>query len=65
MGQFTLLVAGMQFKEGPGFVVLAGNAVPGAELLLDSTCAVTHANYATVLPFESPERILATAADVH
>jgi CDP-diacylglycerol pyrophosphatase len=40
MGEFTLLVAGMRFKEGPGFVVLAGRAVPGAELLLDSTCAV-------------------------
>jgi CDP-diacylglycerol pyrophosphatase len=40
MGQFTVLVAGMEFKEGPGFVVLAGYAVPGAELLLDSSCAV-------------------------
>lgn len=39
MGEFTLLVAGMKFKQGPGFVVLAGHAVPGAELLLDSTCA--------------------------
>ena len=41
MGDFTLLVAGMEFKEGPGFVLLAGNAVPGAELMLDSSCAVT------------------------
>jgi CDP-diacylglycerol pyrophosphatase len=40
MAEFTLLVAGMQFKDGPGFVVLAGSTVPGAELLLDSTCAV-------------------------
>jgi CDP-diacylglycerol pyrophosphatase len=40
MGQFTLLVAGMKFKEGAGFVVLAGYEVPGAELLLDSSCAV-------------------------
>jgi len=40
MDQFTLLVAGMQFKDGPGFVVLAGTSVPGAELLLDSSCAV-------------------------
>ena len=40
MGDFTLLVAGMQFKEGPGFVLLAGNSVPGAELMLDSSCAV-------------------------
>ena len=41
MGEFTLLVAGMQFQEGPGFVILAGSDVPGAELLLDATCAVT------------------------
>ena len=40
MGDFTLFVAGMKFKRGPGFVVLAGHAVPGAELMLDSTCAV-------------------------
>jgi CDP-diacylglycerol pyrophosphatase len=40
MGEFTLLVAGMEFKEGPGFVLLAGSAVPGAELLLDSGCEV-------------------------
>ncbi len=40
MGDFTLLVAGMEFKEGPGFVLLAGNSVPGAELMLDSSCGV-------------------------
>jgi CDP-diacylglycerol pyrophosphatase len=40
MGEFTLLVAGMEFKEGPGFALVAGSTVPGAELLLDSTCAV-------------------------
>jgi CDP-diacylglycerol pyrophosphatase len=40
MGEFTLLVAGMEFKEGPGFVLLAGSAVPGAELMLDSGCEV-------------------------
>jgi len=40
MGTYTLMVAGMQFKEGPGFIVLAGKDVPGAELFLDSTCAV-------------------------
>lgn len=40
MGDFTLLVAGMQFREGPGFALLAGRSVPGAELLLDSSCAV-------------------------
>lgn len=38
---YSLIVAGMQFKEGPGFVVLMGTALPG-ELLLDSSCAVTH-----------------------
>jgi CDP-diacylglycerol pyrophosphatase len=40
MGDFTLLVAGMEFKEGPGFVLLAGKAVPGAELMVDSSCEV-------------------------
>ncbi len=40
MAEFTLLVAGMEFKEGPGFALLAGSSVPGAELLLDSSCAV-------------------------
>jgi CDP-diacylglycerol pyrophosphatase len=42
MGAYTLAVAGMEFKEGPGFVLLAGKAVPGSELLLDSTCALAH-----------------------
>ncbi|HWX78628.1 MAG TPA: CDP-diacylglycerol diphosphatase [Steroidobacteraceae bacterium] len=37
--EYSLLVAGMQYPEGPGFVVLMGTALPG-ELLLDSTCAV-------------------------
>ena len=40
MGAYTLVVAGMQFKDGPGFILLAGKAVPGGETLLDSTCAV-------------------------
>ena len=40
MGAYTLLLAGMQFKEGPGFLLLAGKSVPGGETLLDSTCAV-------------------------
>lgn len=35
---YSLIVAGMQFKEGPGFVVLAGTGLAG-ELLLDSGCA--------------------------
>lgn len=39
MGDYTLVVAGMQFKSGPGFVVLTGTG-PTGELLLDSTCEV-------------------------
>jgi len=39
MGDYTLVVAGMNFKEGPGFLLLAGRG-PAGELLLDSTCAV-------------------------
>ena len=39
---YTLLVAGMQFRDGPGFAVLVqADGVPAAELLLDSSCAVT------------------------
>jgi CDP-diacylglycerol pyrophosphatase len=40
MGAHTLMVAGMQFRDGAGFVLLAGKNVPGTEVLLDSTCAV-------------------------
>jgi CDP-diacylglycerol pyrophosphatase len=39
MGDYTLVVAGMLFKGGPGFVVLTGTG-PTGELLMDSTCAV-------------------------
>jgi CDP-diacylglycerol pyrophosphatase len=39
MGNYTLIVAGMQFKSGPGFVVLTGTG-PSGEILLDSTCSV-------------------------
>jgi CDP-diacylglycerol pyrophosphatase len=39
MGDYTLVAAGMQFKSGPGFLVLAGPG-PTGELLLDSSCAV-------------------------
>ncbi len=42
MGNYTLVVAGMQFRSGPGFVVLAGTG-PTGELLLDATCAVAGA----------------------
>jgi CDP-diacylglycerol pyrophosphatase len=40
MGAYTLMVAGMQFKDGPGFILIAGRNVPGTEVLLDPTCAV-------------------------
>jgi CDP-diacylglycerol pyrophosphatase len=39
MGNYTLVVAGMQFKSGPGFVLITGTG-PSGEILLDSTCAV-------------------------
>ncbi len=42
MGDYTLVVAGMQFKSGPGFVILTGTG-PTGELLLDATCAVAGA----------------------
>lgn len=40
MADYTLVVAGMQFKSGPGFVLLAGTG-PSGELMLDSTCGGT------------------------
>lgn len=40
MGDYSLLVAGADFSDGPGFVLLAGSGVPGAERLLDSSCRV-------------------------
>jgi CDP-diacylglycerol pyrophosphatase len=39
MGNYTLIVAGMQYAGGPGFVLLTGTG-PSGEILLDSTCAV-------------------------
>ncbi len=42
MGDYTLVLAGMQFESGPGFVLLAGTSRAG-ELLLDSTSAVAAA----------------------
>jgi CDP-diacylglycerol pyrophosphatase len=39
MGDYTLVLAGMDFDEGPGFILLAGKG-PAGELLLDSTCAI-------------------------
>jgi CDP-diacylglycerol pyrophosphatase len=44
MGEYTLLVAGMQFSDGPGFIVLTGKNVPGAATFLDSTCAIVASN---------------------
>jgi CDP-diacylglycerol pyrophosphatase len=43
MADFTLLLAGMDFTEGPGFILLAGSSVPGAELMLDPGCALAGA----------------------
>jgi len=37
MGDYSLLVAGVDLPAGPGFVILAGTG-PGTELLLDSRC---------------------------
>ena len=42
MGDYTLVLAGMEFNEGPGFILLAGKG-PAGELLLDSTCAIAAA----------------------
>jgi CDP-diacylglycerol pyrophosphatase len=39
IGDYTLIAAGMQFKSGPGFIILTGTG-PSGELLLDSSCAV-------------------------
>jgi CDP-diacylglycerol pyrophosphatase len=39
VGDYTLVLAGMQFHSGPGFILLASTG-PAGELLLDSTCAV-------------------------
>jgi CDP-diacylglycerol pyrophosphatase len=42
MGDYTLVVAGMQFRSGAGFVILTGTG-PTGELLLDPTCAAAGA----------------------
>jgi CDP-diacylglycerol pyrophosphatase len=39
MGDYTVVVAGMQYKSGPGFALLVGTGQTG-ELLLDSSCSV-------------------------
>ncbi|HEY1313256.1 MAG TPA: CDP-diacylglycerol diphosphatase [Steroidobacteraceae bacterium] len=42
MSDYTLVVAGMRFKDGPGFIVLTGTG-PTGELLLDAGCSVAGA----------------------
>jgi CDP-diacylglycerol pyrophosphatase len=41
-GDYTLVVAGMDFRDGPGFILLAARG-PAGELLLDPTCAIAAA----------------------
>ena len=42
MGDYTVIIAGMQFRDGPGFLALTGIG-PDGDLLLDGTCAVAGA----------------------
>jgi CDP-diacylglycerol pyrophosphatase len=42
IGDYTVVVAGMQYKSGAGFMLLAGTG-PTGELLLDSACTVAGA----------------------
>lgn len=39
LGDYTLILVGMDYLEGPGFVLLASSG-PAGELLLDSSCAI-------------------------
>ncbi|MGO9623092.1 MAG: CDP-diacylglycerol diphosphatase [Steroidobacteraceae bacterium] len=39
VGNYTVVIAGVQFQSGPGFVVLTGTG-PSGDLLLDSDCMV-------------------------
>ena len=39
VGSYTLVIAGVQFQSGPGFIVLTGTG-PSGDLLLDSDCMV-------------------------
>ena len=50
LSDYTLLVAGEAFPEGAGFVLLAARGVPGAELLLDASCAVARHDSFTASP---------------
>ncbi len=42
MGEYTFVVAGMDFKDGPGFLVITGTGQTG-ELLLDAGCTAAGA----------------------
>ena len=42
LGEYTIVVAGMQYRSGAGFMLLTGTGATG-ELLLDSGCAVAGA----------------------
>jgi CDP-diacylglycerol pyrophosphatase len=39
IGDYTVIIAGMQYTSGPGFVLITGTGQSG-ELLLDSSCSV-------------------------
>jgi CDP-diacylglycerol pyrophosphatase len=39
VGNYTLVIAGVQYQSGPGFIILTGTG-PSGDLLLDSGCAV-------------------------
>ena len=39
LGSYTVVIAGMQYQSGPGFIVLTGTG-PSGDLLLDSGCTV-------------------------
>ena len=39
MGNYTVVIAGVQYQNGPGFIVLTGTG-PSGDLLLDSGCSV-------------------------
>jgi CDP-diacylglycerol pyrophosphatase len=42
IGDYTVVVAGMQFRSGPGFILLTGTG-PTGELLLDASCSIAGA----------------------
>ena len=39
MGNYTVVIAGAQYANGPGFILLTGTG-PSGDLLLDSGCIV-------------------------